>query len=277
MGYTPGIGACPYYAVSDYKKEHIISKASDDVPIGIYTTNCGYDNRRNSPLHLLRCFYIANDITTQCSHENDTILNCDPTNSGNYGYDTQVRLVSGPYPSSGTLEIYLNFTWGNVCSTRFNQHAADSVCRQMGYTNALAFNSTKTMSAAVVWLDGVECGSESCECLNRCFKTPRTHATCPKCEYVTINCTFDAALRWATWRPNMTAGSREVCGVNTNTCNGRSMCKALPIPLISGVGAGVGAVIGILLIIVACFAIPSCPLAQYKQRKGYTSIDNIIN
>ena len=160
MGYTPGIGACPYYAVSDYKKEHIISKASDDVPIGIYTTNCGYDNRRNSPLHLLRCFYIANNITTQCSHENDTILNCDPTNSGNYGYDTQVRLVSGPYPSSGTLEIYLNFTWGNVCSTRFNQHAADSVCRQMGYTNALAFNSTKTMSAAVVWLDGVECGSE---------------------------------------------------------------------------------------------------------------------
>ena len=277
MGYFSEFGPpCPYYAAPDYTKD-LVSKASDDVPIGISFTECGTDYRQNSALHLLRCSYIKPQFITECSHENDTIIECVPLSVDHAYYNTQVRLASDHYPSSGTLEIHINSTWGNVCNTKFNQQAADSVCRQMGYTNALAFSSTKTKSAAVVWLDGVECGSESCECLNRCFKTPHTHATCSRGEYVTINCTFDVRISSANWRSNMTAGNWEICSVNTDTCNGRSICKALPIPLISGVGAGVGAVIGILLIVIACFAVPSCPLAQYKQRKGYTSIDNIIN
>lgn len=146
------------YSAADYTKEHIISKASDDVPIGFIDINCGYDYRSRLQSHppLLRCDYTVDDIPSirECSHENDTILECSILSDRSFGYSTQVRLVSGPYPSSGTLEIYLNFAWGNVCNTKFNEQAADSVCRQMGYTNALAFNSTKTKSAAVVGLMG---------------------------------------------------------------------------------------------------------------------------
>jgi len=39
--------------------------------------------------------------------------------------------------SSGRVEVHKNGMWGTVCSRNFNQAAADSVCRQMGYTNAM--------------------------------------------------------------------------------------------------------------------------------------------
>ena len=135
MGYSDFGSHYPYYAADNYTKEHLVSKASDDVPIGIFSECGAADYRHNSPLHVLRCFYFK-------PHENDTILECDPL-PVYLDYKTKVRLVSDHYPSSGTLEILIDSTWGNVCNTKFNQQAADSVCRQMGYTNALAFNSTK--------------------------------------------------------------------------------------------------------------------------------------
>ena len=52
-------------------------------------------------------------------------------------YDGQVRLVSivDGMKSAGTLEVYLNNNWRAVCSEGFTDTAADSVCRQLGYTN----------------------------------------------------------------------------------------------------------------------------------------------
>ena len=51
-------------------------------------------------------------------------------------YDTQVRLIDGAYPSSGILEVYLNNQWGTVCYDEFTSSAADTACRQLGYTNS---------------------------------------------------------------------------------------------------------------------------------------------
>ena len=56
-------------------------------------------------------------------------------------YDTEVRLSNGTWPSTGVLEVYVQDKrkWGTVCSSNFNQAAADSACRQLGYTSALGF------------------------------------------------------------------------------------------------------------------------------------------
>lgn len=54
-------------------------------------------------------------------------------------YNGQVRLIDGGIQSSGWLEIYLHKEWGTVCATEFNDAAADSACRQLGYTEALNF------------------------------------------------------------------------------------------------------------------------------------------
>ena len=58
-------------------------------------------------------------------------------------YDTQVRLQGGAYPSSGTVEVYLNNQWGTVCYNEilFDTYAANTACRQLGYTNSLNTNA----------------------------------------------------------------------------------------------------------------------------------------
>ena len=118
----------------------------------------------------------------------------------------------GPFASSGILEVYVNQTWGNVCNRGFNSTAADTTCRQMGYTNALTFGSTNTKSASVVWLDGVECGPESHECLSYCFtKPPVEHVPCPANEYVTLHCIFNSGIDSGPWTYNMTPGSADMC------------------------------------------------------------------
>ena len=89
-------------------------------------------------------------------------------------YNSQVLLNFTTFPSQGTLEIYLNQQWGNICYSKFNQYAADTACRQMGYTNAIAITKTNTLTANIVWLNDVSCTS-SCNCLNNCFKAPNSH------------------------------------------------------------------------------------------------------
>ena len=73
------------------------------------------------------------------SHEN-----CNQMSSGGHDtifYDTDVGLTNGTWPSSGVLEVYIEgkSKWGTVCSSNFNKGAADSACRQLGYTNAFSY------------------------------------------------------------------------------------------------------------------------------------------
>ena len=37
----------------------------------------------------------------------------------------------------GRLEVYLNGKWGTVCKDNFAQNEADTVCRQLGFFNAM--------------------------------------------------------------------------------------------------------------------------------------------
>ena len=53
-------------------------------------------------------------------------------------YEGQVRLVEGinTTVSQGRVELYQNGQWGTICGKYFSKPAADSVCRQLGYTSA---------------------------------------------------------------------------------------------------------------------------------------------
>ena len=55
-------------------------------------------------------------------------------------YESQVALMEGDSPSSGLLKVYANNQWGTVCFSGFRNAAADSACRQLGYTNALSIS-----------------------------------------------------------------------------------------------------------------------------------------
>ena len=56
-------------------------------------------------------------------------------------YNSQVRLSQGAYSSQGLVEVYCNGQWGTVCDDFFYQTEADTVCKQLGYTGAAAYDN----------------------------------------------------------------------------------------------------------------------------------------
>ena len=65
----------------------------------------------------------------------------DSTRLSDSPYQLQVRLAEGSYPSQGRVEVYCNGQWGTICATsRFGSTEAETVCRQLGYTDASRYN-----------------------------------------------------------------------------------------------------------------------------------------
>lgn len=60
-------------------------------------------------------------------------------------YSGQVRLVSEETiaHSYGRVEIFQGQQWGTVCKENFNEAAANSICRQLGYTGAVAVSDAQ--------------------------------------------------------------------------------------------------------------------------------------
>ena len=74
----------------------------------------------------------------------------------------QVRLVGGGSSSEGRLEVLYNGIWGTVCDDGFSMSAADTVCRQLGYTGAIGFETSMSPGADPIWLDDLSCtGAET--------------------------------------------------------------------------------------------------------------------
>lgn len=69
----------------------------------------------------------------------------DPVKIWDEPYSGQVRLVSDERiaHSYGRVEIFQGQQWGTVCKENFNEAAANSICRQLGYTGAVAVSDAQ--------------------------------------------------------------------------------------------------------------------------------------
>ncbi|PIK38680.1 putative deleted in malignant brain tumors 1 protein-like [Apostichopus japonicus] len=75
--------------------------------------------------------------TNRCTHSEDVGLTCyGATGSGD------VRLINGYTPGEGTVQIYYNNEWGTICDDNFDLQDAHVICRQLGYSGALEYQSS---------------------------------------------------------------------------------------------------------------------------------------
>lgn len=78
-----------------------------------------------------------------------------------------VRIVEGSADSNGPslrVEVFISSRWSTVCDDNWDIRDADVVCRQLGYTRALASVGGNTFPAGTgnILLTGVDCvGNES--------------------------------------------------------------------------------------------------------------------
>ena len=245
-----------------------VTAADEDTPIALTSTGCSDSYAR----HFLRCEYTS-PVPSWCSHDDDVILICSTTSLWLHPYQTEVRLApSTSPPSSGVLEIYISDKWGNVCD-EFDKGAADSACRQMGYTGASSYLASSSSNSSTVWLSGVKCGStdRSCSCVNSCFngRAPSKPASCPGQSYISITCTFNV-----TTASSFPAGSESDCSNYQGTCNNNAGGGGGGGATAAVVGGVVASVVVVLIITVSVIAAVVAYYVVSSKRKGYYSIND---
>ncbi|XP_065835665.1 neurotrypsin-like isoform X2 [Oscarella lobularis] len=76
-----------------------------------------------------------------------------------------VRLVGGQFaPNEGRVEVLRNSLWGTVCDDSWDLNDAKVVCRQLGFSDALAAKERAYFGAGSgdIWMDEVQCvGTEA--------------------------------------------------------------------------------------------------------------------
>jgi len=103
----------------------------------------------------------------QCSGTEKSIADCQHRGWGNHncGHAEEVsvscvivRLVGGPSPLEGRLEVRYKGIWGTVCNDHFNNAAASVVCHMLGYKRTGRFIGNHCgASNGTIWLDDIQC------------------------------------------------------------------------------------------------------------------------
>ena len=77
--------------------------------------------------------------------------------------EVRVRLLGGPGPDEGRLEVSYNGTWGTVCDDAFDDADARVVCYMLGYAGRGRFIGNRYGAGdGPIWMDDVECsGTET--------------------------------------------------------------------------------------------------------------------
>lgn len=89
-----------------------------------------------------------------------------------------MRLVGGPIPSQGVVQVFANGIWGHMATV--SSAAATVICRQTGmgrkgyaHPKPIFFAAVNTTS--VVWRDGDSCTGAERDLLSCATDTPATY------------------------------------------------------------------------------------------------------
>ena len=260
--------------------------APKSTPIHFGSIDCGSSANSDGTCsteyyqHVLRCAVDVNVDTTACTHDKDIAINCLPSDITSRPYKSQVALFGlggqqHPHPrnlslSLGGLVIFLNNSskYGVVCGESFDKNAADTACRQLGYTNANYLNTSVQTTKPTFWDAGIDCKSQSHNCLNECFsKTPSNHTSCTN--LVILGCEFDLSVK-----DTKSAGSPRLCDAALdNGCkpHNEEHTDTIAIIIVVVVIVAVLAVCSMCITLLVCCLVPGCLI--HRKRTGYQSVN----
>jgi hypothetical protein len=102
----------------------------------------------------------------------------------------RVRLVNGPTPDSGRVEVCHDGIWGTVCDDEWDNADAAVVCRQLGFEpdGAVAHPAAPFgQGADVIWLDDLRCGGGE-DALSQCAAEDWGRHNCAHAEDAGVVC-----------------------------------------------------------------------------------------
>jgi len=110
------------------------------------------------------------------------------------GEAQRVRLVGGPSPRKGRLEVYYNGTWGTVCDDLFTGAAARVVCFMLGYGRfGRDIDNLYGAGSGPIWLDDVYCNGAETNILDCQHNSWGLH-NCGHSEDVSVSCYNEVRL-----------------------------------------------------------------------------------
>jgi hypothetical protein len=266
--------------------------APKSTPIHFGSIDCGSPSfnwidvcSANYRQHVLRCAVDPKVDTTACTHDNDIGIVCSTIGITVDPYKSQISLypTSGQKNSpnvslsSGALRIFVEksninkTTLSLICGEGFDKSAADTACRQLGYTNANYFNSTTLQTTnpnLTFWDAGLNCKSQSHSCLNNCFsKTPTNYTSCKN--WVYLSCEFDLSHKNAE-----SAGTPHLCDTTVD-----GICKSyfeehtdtVAIIVVVVVIVAILAACATCITLLVCCFVPGCLI--HRKRSGYQSVN----
>ncbi|XP_041743868.1 lysyl oxidase homolog 2A [Coregonus clupeaformis] len=102
----------------------------------------------------------------------------------------QLRLAGDKHKHyEGRVEVYYNGEWGTVCDDDFSIHAANVVCRELGYVEAVSWSPSSKYGKGEgrIWLDNVHCSGQE-RTLAQCESNGFGVSDCKHSEDVGVVC-----------------------------------------------------------------------------------------
>lgn len=163
-----------------------------------------------------------NEDVFNCLHEEDAGASCENPDSSFSPVPESVRLVGGPGPCKGRVEVQHEGQWSTVCKTGLNLHAAKVVCRQLGCGRALLTQSICNKAAqgqGPIWMSEMVCSGREAT-LQDCSSGPRGKHNCTHDEDTWVECEDAFNLRLV-GRDNQCSGRLKVLhkGVWGSVCD----------------------------------------------------------
>ncbi|XP_072013340.1 scavenger receptor cysteine-rich domain-containing protein DMBT1-like [Amphiura filiformis] len=126
-----------------------------------------------------------------CGHNEDVGIMCYDSTAVP---DVTVRLVGGPSPAEGRLEIYHDGAWGTVCDDHFDTVDGGVVCQQLGFreVDRIVTYDIYGIGSGTIWLDDVDCVGRE-ERLESCTHRGWGASNCGHVEDVGIVCSVDGS------------------------------------------------------------------------------------